>query len=276
MTQHMTTPSINGYTEPTSFEQTQSHMPHADSLNEESSNPFIRAATPLLTMMVHVTQSDLPQDIEALHQQIVNEITLYRSTLTSLRLEPRQIDASCYCLCTALDEAILNTPWGTSTLWSQHSLLSYFHQETWGGERFYTILEAFANYPRAHVNILEFINLLLSLGYEGQFFDSKIVIREEVRSRVFQRIKALRGKVSRLLSPRCLDLTLLKKGRHNKTALKKLCLASIACLVIANGYYSHHLHQSTQPQIKLLQDIGRESPITAYSQLLDRSITDNN
>ena len=63
---------------------------------------------------------------------------------------------------------------------------------------------------------------------------------------------------------------------HNKTALKKLCLASIACLVIDNGYYSHHLHQSTQPQIKLLQDIGRESPITAYSQLLDRSITDNN
>lgn len=239
----------------------------------ERLNPFITTATPLLTMIIHIRHSELPNNIEELRQQIINEMGLYQNTLNAIHLEPRQIQASCYCLCTAIDEAVLNTPWGTSTIWSQHSLLSYFHNETWGGERFYTILEEFANFPRTHLDILELIYLILSLGYEGQFFNTDLVIREEIRSRVFQRIKALQGKVSRQLSPHAYDPKLLQKDRHSKSVLKKICILGTTLLLTSNFIFNHKLTTYTKSQIKTLDQIALESPITAYSQLLDRSIT---
>ncbi len=53
-----------------------------------------------------------------------------------------------YILCTFLDEAVMGTPWGANTCWAEHSMLSRFHNETWGGEKVFTILSRLENEPR--------------------------------------------------------------------------------------------------------------------------------
>jgi type VI secretion system protein ImpK len=47
-----------------------------------------------------------------------------------------------YVLCTTLDEVVLNTPWGRASQWSENSLLITFHNEAWGGEKFFELLDS--------------------------------------------------------------------------------------------------------------------------------------
>ena len=49
--------------------------------------------------------------------------------------------AARYALCTVIDEAVLNTPWGAQSDWSGQSLLVTFHRESAGGEKFFQILD---------------------------------------------------------------------------------------------------------------------------------------
>ena len=100
------------------------------------------------------------------------------------------IDSACYCLCAALDEAVLATSWGTQSIWTQQSLLSMFRGETWGGERFYTITDVLVKEPRKYIFVLEFIYILLSLGFEGRYYGKGRVLRDEVRNRLFQKIRS--------------------------------------------------------------------------------------
>ena len=49
--------------------------------------------------------------------------------------------AARYALCAGLDEAVLSTPWGAQSDWSQHPLLVALHREAWGGEKFFDMLD---------------------------------------------------------------------------------------------------------------------------------------
>ncbi|MGC8015905.1 type IVB secretion system protein IcmH/DotU, partial [Salmonella enterica] len=73
-----------------------------------------------------------------------------------------------YCLCTALDEAAALTPWGSRGVWSGSGLLVTFHNETWGGEKFFQLLARLSQNPREHIALLELINFCLLLGFEGR------------------------------------------------------------------------------------------------------------
>ncbi len=46
-----------------------------------------------------------------------------------------------YALCTALDEAVLSTPWGSGGDWGKQSLLITVHNEAWGGEKVFQLLD---------------------------------------------------------------------------------------------------------------------------------------
>ena len=46
-----------------------------------------------------------------------------------------------YILCTGIDEAVLNSPWGPRTSWSRQSLLATLHNESSGGVRFFQLLQ---------------------------------------------------------------------------------------------------------------------------------------
>ena len=72
-------------------------------------------------------------------------------------------------MCTALDEAAMNTPWGHEADWSQHNLLATFHNEVAGGERFFSLLKGLGREPKENIYLLELMYVCLALGYEGTY-----------------------------------------------------------------------------------------------------------
>ncbi len=55
--------------------------------------------------------------------------------------------AARYALCTVIDEAVLNTPWGAQSDWAGQSLLVTFHRESGGGDKFFRVLERVIGEP---------------------------------------------------------------------------------------------------------------------------------
>src|SRR5690606_16607892 len=74
-----------------------------------------------------------------------------------------------YVLCSFIDEAVMGTSWGQQSHWAGHSLLARFHNETWGGEKVFSILFRLQQEPRRYRDMLAFIYLCLCLGFEGRY-----------------------------------------------------------------------------------------------------------
>ncbi|MGN6836666.1 type VI secretion system protein TssL, long form, partial [Neisseria sp. P0022.S010] len=78
------------------------------------------------------------------------------------------IQAAKYCLCTFVDELAVRAGWADET-WSKNSLLVSFYDETWGGERFFEIIQNLKQDSDKNINLLEFIYLCLQFGYKGKY-----------------------------------------------------------------------------------------------------------
>ncbi len=138
-------------------------------LRGQEDNRLIDAATPLLGLVIRVRRLAEFQRVEDLYQQVVEEITAIDRELIEQGYERRIVVAYRYTLCAFIDEAVLGTDWGAHSIWSQHSLLSRFHNETWGGEKVFAILGRMEQEPARYRDMLAFLYLCLSLGFEGRY-----------------------------------------------------------------------------------------------------------
>ena len=113
----------------------------------------------------------------------------------------------------ALDEAAALTPWGSNSVWSGSGLLVTFHNETWGGEKFFQLLAKLSQSPREHINLLELINYCLLLGFEGRYrvMENGRSQLETMKQRLLQLIRSVRGGYAPPLSPHALDLPVQQK-----------------------------------------------------------------
>jgi type VI secretion system protein ImpK len=94
-----------------------------------------------------------------------------------------------------IDEAVVTTAWGSRSDWSRTSLLSRFHNETFGGEKFFLLLERLSRDPVKHVAMLELMYLCLSMGFEGKY---RVMERggaqlEAVSDALYRQIRHVRG-----------------------------------------------------------------------------------
>ena len=95
-------------------------------------NPLESAAAPLLALMASLRKTVAHPDPMALRSQVVEQVRVFESEAHSLGVSPQTAQIARYVLCTALDEAVLNTPWGSASDWSKQSLLADFHKDVKG------------------------------------------------------------------------------------------------------------------------------------------------
>lgn len=132
-------------------------------------NPLADAASSLLGMVLRVRQLDGMGDLDRLYRQVVDEIAAIEVELTEQGYDRPTLLAFRYVLCSFIDEAVMGTPWGHQSSWAEHSLLTRFHNETWGGEKVFSILARLQQEPQRYRDMLEFIYLCLCLGFEGRY-----------------------------------------------------------------------------------------------------------
>jgi type VI secretion system protein ImpK len=166
-------------------------------------NPLEKASSGLLALLTRLNTSTNQADPAGLKNKIIKEIQQFQLNAQACEIDPETISSSRYVLCTVLDEAVLSTPWGNSSGWSQQSLLSLFHKEVSGGERFFDLLKSLAQNPAKNRNLLEVMYLCLALGFEGRYRiiengkDKLISIREWL----YRILQKERGIAETTLSP---------------------------------------------------------------------------
>ena len=134
-----------------------------------SLNPLIGSASNLLSLIGHLRTLTQTPDLVTLRRSIVNEVQRFEANANRAGIPNESIVAARYVLCTALDEAVSNTPWGVQAGWSKQSLLVQFHNETWGGEKVFQLLAKLAQDTSGNKTLLELIYCVLALGFEGRY-----------------------------------------------------------------------------------------------------------
>ena len=159
-----------------------------------SANPLVAAANPLLNAIPQIRHSVTHADPAGLRQRLIDEIRQFEMQCQRAGLPYEVIIGARYCLCTAIDEAAALTPWG-SAAWPGQGLLVTFHNETWGGEKFFQLLAKLSQNPREQIVLLELINYCLQLGFEGRYrvLDNGRSQLETIKNRLLQMIRSVRG-----------------------------------------------------------------------------------
>ncbi|WP_372964208.1 type IVB secretion system protein IcmH/DotU [Marinobacter sp.] len=158
-------------------------------------NRLIDAATSLLGLVIRVRRLADFRDVESLYQQVLDEVAAIDRELVEQGYERPTVVAYRYVLCAFIDEAVLGTDWGAHSVWSQHSLLSRFHNETWGGEKVFAILARMEKEPERYRDMLGFIYLCLCLGFEGRYkvMENGREEYDQIVRGLYEQLRDLRG-----------------------------------------------------------------------------------
>ncbi|EGQ7759655.1 DotU family type IV/VI secretion system protein [Vibrio vulnificus] len=162
-------------------------------LRGDNRNLLIDAATPLFGLSLRVRTLTECDNIDQIYRQTIEEIKAIEIELTEQGYEHSILMAYRYILCAFLDESVMGTEWGASSVWAEHSMLSRFHNETWGGEKVFTILNRLEGEPERYQTLIAFIYHCLVLGFEGKYrvMEGGKAEREKVISRVYRLINDL-------------------------------------------------------------------------------------
>ena len=192
-------------------EQQKSHSDLAPEASHQ--NVLVAAANPLINAIPQIRHSVSHEDPAQLRQQLIDQIRRFELSCQQSGLGYEVIIGARYCLCTALDEAAALTPWGSRGVWTSNGLLVTFHNETWGGEKFFQLLAKLSQNPRRHILMLELIYFCLLLGFEGRYrvLDNGRSQLETIKQRLLQMIRSVRGNYATALSPHPTDQPVLRK-----------------------------------------------------------------
>lgn len=188
------------------FEQLEDRMIYAAALHDAHAfslgpSTLVSASWEVLTEVVQLKLGTGRENMQPLNERLVACIARFETRAAHEGVENSQVNHARYVLCSVLDEAVVTTTWGNHGDWSKVSLLSRFHNETFGGEKFFQVLERLSRDPVKHLAMLELMYLCLALGFEGKY---RVMTRgaeqlEAVRDALYRQIRQVRGDPSPLL-----------------------------------------------------------------------------
>jgi type VI secretion system protein ImpK len=158
-------------------------------------NPLVALANPLLLLVPQLRATRQVADPGALRTSLAQGIRDFAARAAARGIAPERVMAARYVLCTMIDEAAADTPWGGSGVWARHSLLAMFHNETEGGEKVFQLMARLAEKPAENRDLLELIYAAITLGFEGRY---RVIANgraqlDAVRDRLAQIVRKERG-----------------------------------------------------------------------------------
>jgi type VI secretion system protein ImpK len=167
-------------------------------------NQLVAIATPLLSLVSRIRNRAQHMDPEKLRQSVMAEVRAFENAALKAGEDAQKVKVARYALCATLDDVVLNTPWGEQSSWAMQSMVGTFHRETVGGDRFFDLLARLEQDPGANIDLLEFLYMCLSLGFEGRLrVENGGQDRHlQIRNALARIIRGQRGEFERDLSPR--------------------------------------------------------------------------
>ena len=100
-------------------------------------NPLAAAAGPILGLVRRLMASVVQNNVDLLRERVIAEIRTFEKRVLAANVPPEAARAAHYALCATLDDVVLNTPWGNHSSWTRNGMVSTFHLDVSGGERFF-------------------------------------------------------------------------------------------------------------------------------------------
>ena len=132
-------------------------------------NPLLGAASALLALVAQLRATASHADPAGLRRQLLERVSEFETLAAGAGVSAHHISAARYLLCTFLDEVVDATPWGADGVWAQANLLQAFHDERWGGDKAFKLLDRLSQDVSANRHLLELFYVCLALGFEGRF-----------------------------------------------------------------------------------------------------------
>src|SRR5438046_61982 len=92
-------------------------------------NPLVALANRLLLVVTQLRATRHVDDPVTLRNALAQGVRDFVAQAGSAGIAPERVMAARYVLCTMIDEAAADTPWGGSGVWARNSLLAMFHNE---------------------------------------------------------------------------------------------------------------------------------------------------
>ena len=166
-------------------------------------NKINAAAATLFSLVSRIRNRAQHMDPEKLRRSVVAEVRSFENRALQSGVDAQEVKIARYAICATLDDVVLNTPWGGQSVWAQQSMVGTFHKETVGGDRFFDLLSRLEKEPGKNIDLLEFLYMCLSLGFEGRLrvepngLDKHL----QIRAGLARIIRGQRGTVEKDLSP---------------------------------------------------------------------------
>jgi type VI secretion system protein ImpK len=218
---------------------------------------LVQAASPVLLLAGRV-RGTLQGDVATLRRQAQEEMRRFEERARGSGVANEIALAARYALCATLDEAVLSTPWGSQSEWTQQSLLIQFHREAWGGEKFFEMLERISQDPTRHIELMELQYLCLSMGFAGKYqvVDRGHARLAEIQHDLYNRIRQFRGNPAQDLSLRWRGVQDQRNPIVRYVPWWVIGAASLAILTLAFIFFSVRLNLRAEPVQVELAKIG--------------------
>ena len=225
-------------------------------------NPLTAAATTLLALVAQLRDSASHPDPESLFQHVSQEVQTFEASARSKGEPADVILGARYVLCTAVDETVLNTPWGSQSVWATRTLLGTFHNETWGGEKFFQLLDRLIQEPARNLHLLELMYLCLALGFEGKFRvqERGRAMLDGIQDNLYQTIRMHRGDIEQELSPRWLGVQDKRTPLARYVPLWVVAAVSAGLLMLVYWGFLIAINSAANPALTEMASLGRNVP----------------
>jgi len=221
-------------------------------------DPLVQAAGPLLMLAGRLRHAAEVVDIGGLRRQLVAEVRNFEERARGAGVATDQIAAARYALCATLDEAITSTPWGARGEWGTQPLLSVFHRETWGGEKFFQLVDRTKSDPRQYAGLLEVLYVCMSLGFAGKFaLDPQSALqRDNLQHELFERLRGVRGAAAEPLAAHWQGVRDKRNPLLRYVPWWVVAAAALALTTSGFLYFRFQLGQAAEPVLATLSQVG--------------------
>jgi len=140
----------------------------------KQNQPFLRALRALYFEIYLIERGDSSLNSTRLREKIIHLMDNHMKSLAELGYENTHIMIIRYILATFIDELLGAVQWKGADGWlNQYSVLGHYYKETYGGEKFFQLLNQFVQEPSKYMEHMKLVYVCLSLGYKGKYARSK-------------------------------------------------------------------------------------------------------
>lgn len=160
-------------------------------IHAHQSQPFLSALRGLYREVYHLEKNNTSVDIHSFQRKLIKQMDFFTRQLSEDGIENTHIMIVRYILSTFIDEMLGKRQWESGDSWANRSLLGHYYQETFGGKKFFQLLEQFMQEPAKYIQHMKLMYTCISLGYLGKYarFENAEVQIESVRQELYTRIK---------------------------------------------------------------------------------------